>query len=304
MSLSRTKIALPFASLWSHAKLVDMTDQNHHRIDLHTHTTASDGQDTPAELANFAVQQGVSILGVTDHDTIDAIPELHQQADSVGITLVPGVELSTTVDFAEVHVLGYFVDINDPEFTGALSSLAQNRLNRITRMIEKVQALGYDIDGDAIVAQAAFGSIGRPHVARSLMDIGAVKDVSEAFDRFLKAGRPGYVPRDPFMPEDAVRLLVRNGAIPVLAHPLSTRDIEGTVKRLVPEGLKGLETYYAEYSPEQHQHIRQIADAWDLIPTGGSDYHGVGFREGRVLGSAPVPNEVAERLFAARESSS
>ena len=280
-----------------------MTEQNHHRIDLHTHTTASDGQDTPAELVNFAVQQGVSILGVTDHDTVDAITDLQEHADNAGITLVPGVELSTTVDFAEVHVLGYFVDINDPEFTGALAALAKNRLDRITRMIEKVQKLGYPIDGDAIIADAEFGSVGRPHVARALMDIGAVESVGEAFDRFLKAGRPGYVPRDPFSPEDAVQVLVRNRAVPVLAHPFSTRDIEGTVKRLVPHGLKGLETYYAEYTPEQHQHIRRIADAWDLIPTGGSDYHGVGFREGRVLGSAPVPEEVAERLFAVRENS-
>lgn len=279
-----------------------MTEHNRHRIDLHTHTTASDGQDTPAELVNFAVQQGVSILGVTDHDTIDAITELKTHAGEAGITLIPGVELSTTVDFAEVHVLGYFVDIEDPEFTGALNGLARNRVDRMALIIEKVKALGYDIDGDSILAQADFGSIGRPHVARALMDIGAVKDVNEAFDRFLKAGRPGYVPRDPFMPEDAVRLLARNRAIPVLAHPFSTRDIEGTVKRLVPEGLKGLETYYAEYSPEEHQQIRSIADAWELVPTGGSDYHGVGFRAGRVLGSAPVPDEVAERLFDAREN--
>lgn len=281
-----------------------MTDNNRHRIDLHTHTTASDGQDTPAELVNFAVQQGVSILGVTDHDTIHALPELSTLSTEAGITLIPGVELSTTVDRAEVHVLGYFVDISDPDFTGALANLAQIRLNRIIRMIEKVQSLGYDIDGDSIIAQAEFGSIGRPHVARALMHIGAVQDVNEAFDRFLKAGRPGYIPRDPFSPEDAVRLLVANNAVPVLAHPFSTNDIEGMVRRLVPEGLRGLETYYAEYSPEQHAHIRTIADKWNLIPTGGSDYHGVGFRAGRVLGSAPVPDEVAERLFAARENQS
>ena len=279
-----------------------MTENTRHRIDLHTHTTASDGQDTPAELVNFAVQQGVSVLGVTDHDTIDALAEVADFAEQAGITLVPGVELSTTVDRAEVHVLGYFVNTEDDDFTGALAELALSRLNRIVRMIEKIQSLGYDIDGDAIVAQSEFGSIGRPHVARALMEIGAVKDVSEAFDRFLKAGRPGYIPRDPFSPEDAVKLLVQNNAIPVLAHPYSTRDIEGTVKRLVPAGLKGLETYYAEYSPEQHRQIRSIADAWELLPTGGSDYHGVGFREGRVLGSAPVPDEVAERLFAAREN--
>jgi predicted metal-dependent phosphoesterase TrpH len=279
-----------------------MSDAIHPHIDLHTHTTASDGQDTPAELVNFAVQQGVSVLGVTDHDTVDALAEVQRHADNAGITLVPGVELSTTVDRAEVHVLGYFVDSNDQRLIDALAEQARKRFSRIERIIEKVQSLGYDIDGDAILAHAAFGTIGRPHVARALMAIGAATDISDAFERFLKAGRPGYVPRDPFSPEEAVRLLVKHNAIPVLAHPYSTKDIEGTLKRLVPEGLRGFETYYAEYTPEQHSELRSIADAWQLIPTGGSDYHGVRFREGRVLGSAPVPQEVAERLFAAHET--
>lgn len=278
-----------------------MTDSNLHHIDLHTHTTASDGQDTPAELMHFAAQQGLSVLAVTDHDTVDAIPELTTRATDADITFIPGVELSTTVERAEVHILGYFVDIDDDGFTQALAELAKARVDRIARMIEKVQGLGYDIDGDSILEQAAFGSIGRPHVARAMMAIGAVKDVNEAFDRFLKAGRPGYVPRDPVTPEDAVALLVRNNAIPVLAHPYSSRDIEGTLKRLAPVGLKGLETYYAEYTPQQHDHLRGIADEWGLLPTGGSDYHGIGFREGRVLGSAPVPDEVVTRLMAARE---
>lgn len=278
-----------------------MTHATRPHIDLHTHTTASDGQDTPAELVNFAVQQGISVLGVTDHDTIDALAEVQTHADAAGIALIPGVELSTTVDRAEVHVLGYFVDINDDGFTGALAQLAASRVNRIERMIEKLQNLGYDIDGDAILAQAAFGTIGRPHVARALMQIGAATDVSDAFDRFLKAGRPGYIPRDPVLPEDAVKLLSDHGAIPVLAHPYSTNDIEGILKRLVPAGLQGFETYYAEYSADQHAELRAIADRWELIPTGGSDYHGVGFREGRILGSAHVPEEVAERLYAAHE---
>lgn len=278
-----------------------MTESTQPHIDLHTHTTASDGQDTPAELVNFAVQQGITVLGVTDHDTIDALAEVRQLADVASITFIPGVELSTTVDRAEVHVLGYFVDINDDGFTGALAELAAQRFNRIVRMIEKIHGLGYNIDGDAILAQAEFGTIGRPHVGRALVEIGAAKDVNDAFERFLKNGRPGYIPRDPFLPEDAVKLLADHGAVPTLAHPYSTKDIEGTLKRLVPAGLRGFETYYAEYTPAQHAELRAIADQWGLIPTGGSDYHGVGFREGRILGSAPVPGEVAERLFDAHE---
>lgn len=271
-------------------------------IDLHSHTTASDGLDAPAELVRKASQQGLSVLGLTDHDTVDGLAAASEAATAAGITLVPGVELSTTVKGAEVHVLGYFVDRDDSDFRAALEELAQGRVRRIVRMIERLQELGYPIDGDAILAQADEGSIGRPHVARALMAIDAVDSVSEAFDRFLKPGRPGFVPRDPFEPEDAVRLLADHGAIPTLAHPYTARDIDGILKRLVPAGLKGFETYYAEYAPEQHAELRSIADAWGLIPTGGSDYHGAGFREGRDLGAAPVPDETWQRLFALHES--
>ena len=266
------------------------------RIDLHTHTNVSDGQDTPAGLVHAAARQGISVLGLTDHDTMAGLDAAAEAASGLGVTLVPGVELSTTVDRAEVHILGYFVDNRDDGLLARLDDLAQSRIRRVTQMIERLQGLGYPIDGDAILAESEVGSIGRPHVARGLMEIGAVESVNEAFERFLKAGRPGYIPREPFSPEDAVRLLVEHRAIPVLAHPFSTRDIEGILKRVVPVGLKGFETYYAEYSPEQHAELRAIADAWGLIPTGGSDFHGAGVREGRELGSAPVPPEVWERL--------
>lgn len=274
-----------------------MPESTHSTIDLHTHTTASDGQDTPAALVANASARGLSVLGVTDHDTVDGLDAVADAASAAGLTLVPGVELSTTVDRAEVHVLGYFVDREDTGLRDQLAGLARARVRRVERMIELLHSLGYPIDGDAILAQAEEGSIGRPHVARALIAIGAATDVSDAFERFLKAGRPGYIPRDPFSPEDAVRLLVEHRAIPTLAHPYSSKDIEGTLRRLVPVGLKGFETYYAEYSPEQHAELRRYADTWGLVPTGGSDYHGAGFREGRNLGAAPVPDEVAERLF-------
>lgn len=274
-----------------------MTVENTSRIDLHTHTRASDGLDTPAELVANASRQGISVLGVTDHDTVDALAEVQREADAAGIALVPGVELSTTVGRGEVHILGYFVDPRDDALRDRLRELANQRIHRVERMIERLHELGYHVDRDAIMAEAEEGSVGRPHVARALIDIGAVADVGEAFDRFLKSGRPAYIPRDPFSPEDAVRLLVAHAAVPVLAHPYSTKDIDGTLDRLVPVGLRGLETYYAEYTPEQHAALRRIADGRELLPTGGSDYHGAGFREGRELGSAPVPDEVAERLF-------
>ena len=271
-------------------------------IDLHTHTNASDGLDTPAELVASASQRGLSVLGITDHDTVDALESAGEAAKSVNITMVPGVELSTTVEGAEVHILGYFVDHTNADLRTRLRGLADARVRRVERMISRLHELGYRVDGDAILEQAEEGSIGRPHVARALMEIGVVNSVDEAFDRFLKAGRPAYIPRDPFSPEDAVGLITEHGAIPVLAHPFSTKDVEGTLARLVPAGLKGIETYYAEYSSEQHAQLRSIADAWELLPTGGSDYHGAGFREGRDLGAAPVPHEVWERLSSLRDA--
>lgn len=265
-------------------------------IDLHTHTNASDGLDTPAELVAHAAQRGLSVLGITDHDTVDALDEAANAATEAGVTLVPGVELSTSVDRAEVHVLGYFVDRHDSALRDRLNEFTRARVRRVERMIERFHELGYPIDGDEILSHADKGSIGRPHVARALMAIGAATSINDAFERFLKPGRPGFIPRDPFLPEDAVRLLVEHNAIPVLAHPFTTNDIGAILRRLVPVGLKGFETYYAEYSPEQHRVLRATADTWGLIPTGGSDYHGAGFKQARVLGSAPVPDEVFERL--------
>lgn len=264
------------------------------RIDLHAHTTASDGTLAPVQLVEEARAQGLSVLGVTDHDTLDGIPEAIAAAD--GIIVVPGVELSTTVPDGEVHVLGYFVDPTDRAFVAALRSLADSRRRRISTMIGLLRKQGFALDHDEIMRDADAGSIGRPHVARALMRLGVVESVGEAFDRFLKPGRPGWVPRDRFTPEQAVALLVSNGALPALAHPYSAKAVEDTVERLVPMGLRGLEVFYGEYTDHQRSHLQEIADRLDLIPTGGSDYHGPPQREGRSLGSVDIPAWVWDRL--------
>lgn len=265
-------------------------------IDLHAHTTASDGTLSPARLVEEASRRGLSVLGVTDHDTLDGLPEAIAAAAVHGIIVVPGVELSTTVPSGEVHILGYFVDATDQGFIAALRSLADARRRRIETMITLLQELGFDLDRDQIVRDAKDGSIGRPHVARALLRLGIVESVSDAFDRFLKPGKQGWVPRERFAPEQAVTLLASNGALPVLAHPYSTKAVEATVNRLAPVGLRGLEVFYGEYSEEQRRHLLGIADRTGLIPTGGSDYHGPPHREGRELGSADVPGWVWDRL--------
>lgn len=268
-------------------------------VDLHAHTTASDGTLSPMELVDLAAERGLRWLGVTDHDTVDAVAEARLQGEADGVTVIPGVELSTTERGAEVHVLGYGVDPDDPSLREALASLAAARVRRIEQMIDKLRDAGYEIDGDAILAQAAVGSIGRPHVARALIAIGAVVSVDEAFRRFLTPGKPGWVPRDPFTPEQAVELLVAHRAVPVLAHPFSTGNIPGVLGRLAPIGLRGMEVWYGEYDTGQRETLREIARRWELVPTGGSDYHGPNFREGRELGSAPVPETVVAELVKA-----
>jgi len=268
-------------------------------IDLHTHTIASDGATSPAELVFEASRRGISVLGVTDHDTLDGLEEAETQAKAVGLELIPGVELSTTVGFGEFHLLGYFIDRHDGTFVDRLHELTDSRLRRVRAMLQKLTDLGYAVDVDRVMVQGDRGSIGRPHVARELMRLGVVESVGEAFDRFLKSRRPAFVPREEFPPEDAIALVTGNGAIPVLAHPFSTKDPVAAVERLVPAGLRGIEVYYAEYSAAQHQILSDVADRYGLLKTGGSDYHGTDDREGRDLGSAPVPDEVAVRLRAA-----
>lgn len=271
-------------------------------IDLHAHTTASDGTLAPAALVQEASARGLSVLGVTDHDTLDGLPEATEAGTALGVLIVPGVELSTTVPLGEVHVLGYFVDPTDVAFVARLRSLANSRRRRIDAMITRLRGEGFDLNREDILRDADAGSIGRPHVARALMRLGVVGSVAEAFDRFLTPGKPGWVPRDRFSPEDAVSLLVANGALPVLAHPYSALEIEEVVDRLLPAGLAGLEVFYGEYTDAQRQYLWLIAERRSLIPTGGSDYHGPPHREGRGLGSGDVPAAVWDRLARTAEA--
>ncbi len=268
-------------------------------IDLHAHTTASDGLLPPADLVAYAKDRGISVLGVTDHDTLAGLPEAITAARALGMTLAPGVELSTTIPGPEIHILGYFVDPSDDGLLAALARLAEDRVDRIANVVRLLNDAGYPIRLDDIMAEAHGGSVGRPHVARALIDIGAATDTNDAFARFLRRGTVGWWPRSPFTAEEAVELLSRHGALPAIAHPYSTGDPEGMVRRLLPVGLRGLEVYYGAYDDVQRDGLRRIAEVHDLIPTGGSDFHGPNYREGREMGTVDVPGSVWERLYEA-----
>jgi hypothetical protein len=238
-------------------------------------------------------------LALTDHDTVEGVPDAIAEGNRLGITVIPGTELSAERNGREAHILGYFVDLQNEYFLRDLDAFAQMRTVRIEKIVEKLRALGFDIDLDRVNEIAGPGTIGRPHVARALIEKGYATDVSDAFNRFLSSGRPGYIPRKKITPQEAVGLIVRAGGVPVLAHPYSTRAVEESLEELVPLGLRGLEVYYGEYSEAQRDELRRIAERWNLIPTGGSDFHGPGVREGRDLAGPFVPIDSVERLKSA-----
>ena len=269
-------------------------------VDLHTHSRHSDGSQPPAELVQEADRRGLRVLGLTDHDTVSGLAEAEAEAARLGLELVPGVELSTggRDGAPEIHLLGYFVDRDDPDLVAALAAYAHQRLVRLERIAERLAAAGVPIDPERVVQLAGPGTVGRPHIARALIERGYVADLGEAFDRFLRAGRPGFVPRPHLDPEQGIATIRAAGGVAVLAHPFSTGDVEETVARLVAARLAGLEVDYGEYDDEARAWLRAIADNWGLVPTGGSDYHGPGFRPGRELGGPAVPLESVERLRA------
>ncbi len=265
-------------------------------VDLHTHSAFSDGVLSPAKLVQMAAAAGISALGLTDHDTTAGLGEAEAEASRLGLLLVPGVELSTGDDGDDVHLLAYYIDRHDDRLQRALQRFVGERSARLDRIVERLAGAGVTLDAARVRELGGLGTVGRPHVARAMIEAGYVSSITEAFERYLRRGQPGFVPRPKVRPEDVIAVVNGAGGIPVLAHPLSVVDITATLSRLVPAGLKGMEVYYGEYDDGARTALRQLADEWNLIPTGGSDFHGVGFKAGRDLGDPSVPFESVERM--------
>lgn len=264
------------------------------RIDLHTHTTASDGLLSAEQLVEKATQAGVQILAVCDHDSTDSVDAAVAAGDRSGVEIIPAVEINTDVDQGEVHVLGYFVDHRQVWLQEFLEKLRDGRVNRARRMVEKLNALGIRIDF-ARVRELAHGAIGRPHVARAIVDAGAAKSIDEAFTRYIGRNGPAYVERMKVTPEEAVQVILKAGGIPVLAHP-GWGLHEVLIPGLVQAGLEGLEVYYPDHTPAMQAHYLAVASEHNLLVTGGTDYHGEGFATKVPMGSQYVPPEVVRKL--------
>jgi predicted metal-dependent phosphoesterase TrpH len=265
------------------------------RVDLHAHSTASDGELSPADLVRYAHERGLAALALTDHDTVDGLDAAIDAARGTSLQIVPGVELSCDVPQTEVHILGYFIDWHAPDFEAMLVKFRDGRYGRAEKMAKKLTALGAPISFERVKQIAGDASIGRPHVAQALVEAGHVATVSEAFDRYIGRTGPAYVERFRLTPEDAVALILRAGGVPVLAHP---RDVTYYIEPLVKAGLIGLEAQYGMYDDSTRADLVRWAKRYDLIVTGGSDFHGLNqMAYLSNLGQVDVPFQVVEQLY-------
>jgi predicted metal-dependent phosphoesterase TrpH len=266
-------------------------------VDLHSHTTASDGSLTPPELVREAARRGLRVLAITDHDSTDGLaPALNEATRHRPLLIVPGIEINCDVEGAEIHILGYCLDYETPWFQEFCRAQRQERRARVLRMTSRLGDLGLPIDPEEVFALVREGSAGRPHVAQVMVKRGYVKSVRAAFDQYLAAGKPAHVPREKLVPEDAVRLIRKAAGVPVLAHPgLSGRD--ELIPGLIQAGLMGIECYYREHSAVKTVNYLEICRAHGLVATGGSDFHGPAVRAA-TLGVPAVPMACWEALRA------
>jgi predicted metal-dependent phosphoesterase TrpH len=267
-------------------------------VDLHTHSNASDGKLTPEAIVRMAAESGLKYLALTDHDSVAGIPAgIKTAREFPALTFIPGVEISTEVQDGEVHILGYFIDFADNTFGKALDRFRESRQGRAKGMVAKLAKLGINIDWARVQGLAGDGVIGRPHVARAMLEKGYIASFEEAFDKYLGHGGPAYVERDKMTPAEAVELILNARGLPVLAHPFTVKEPEKLVKELKPIGLVGLEAYYKDASQDDVKAMTRAAERNGLITTGGSDYHGSGENNEVKLGGVDVPLKAAEKLI-------
>ncbi len=259
------------------------------RVDLHTHTTRSDGNAAPQELVRLALEAGLDVLAVTDHDAVEAIPECAAAAKGTALRILPGIEMSALFEGRDVHVLGYGLDTESPELLARLGALHENRRERVRRICAKLQALGAAVEASEVLSEAGGKSVGRRHVARALLKRGLVRTIDEAFRRFLAEGSPANVPAQELTPRDASDLILRHGGIPVLAHP-GFLDDNALVERILDAApFRGIEVFHHYNSATKHLSYLEMALRRNLLVTGGSDFHADEHAHNAPLGASVCP---------------
>jgi len=266
------------------------------RIDLHLHSTASDGRLTPTEVVKLAASRGLRLIALTDHDTTNGCNEAKAQGARENLRVITGVELNTDSDLGEVHLLGYLKDIHHPKLQNALDSLRIKREERARQIVEKLNSIGVAVTYDQVKAQSKEGAVGRPHVAYALVANGSVGSKDAAFDLYLGNGKPAYVQRYAFHPKEAIELIRECGGVASLAHSFRSGSIKH-VERLVGWGLNAIEVYYFDHDADRIDRLKTLSKQFNLLHSGGSDFHYVNSDGFRSIGSVWVPEEAGERLW-------
>jgi predicted metal-dependent phosphoesterase TrpH len=270
------------------------------RIDLHTHTTASDGLLAPAALLQKAIECGLSTIGITDHDTAQGVREALAGGVPDGLEIVAGIEISSYVGERDLHVLGYFLDPEAPSLLAYEAERAEARIARLDRMIAQLNAAGFEIALSEVKALCE-GAPGRPHVARVLISKGYAKSMSEVFARILGRGGPGYVPYKKPEAREAAALIEAAGGIPVIAHAALDK-LDPVLDELVDKGMRGIEVWHPDHDAEARERYADYARRRGLLTSGGSDFHGEGRKDGGALGGTPCPPESFAALKRARRA--
>lgn len=272
------------------------------KIDLHIHSTASDGRFSPAEIVRQSAERGLTIIALCDHDTVDGIvPALEAAKAFPQLKVIPSVEISTDVPSGEGHLLGYFIDYTNHELQTTLEGLRNSRRERAQGMVAKLKNLDVHIDWQRVQEIAGSGAIGRPHIAQAMLEKGYITSLREAFIKYISRGGPAYVERDKITLIEAIQLVLRANGLPVLAHPLTIDNPETMVIELKAAGLVGIEAYYDSYTDSEINRLVRLANKYNLITTGGSDYHGLDASNETMIGAVEVPLESVEQLTALAE---
>lgn len=266
--------------------------------DLHLHTIFSDGTYTPQQLISESKKEGLSAICVADHDTVEGVAPSVEIAKKEDIEIIPGIELTAEDDGSEIHILGYLIDYKRKDFLEKLETLKKDRVERIYKIVEKLNALGIALKAQDIFEIAKGGSVGRLHVARAMVKVGFVGSIFEAFQKYIGDKCPAYVLGFRFTPQEAIKLIKNVGGIPVLAHPYSLNN-DDLIPKFVDFGIMGLEVYYPEHSQGLINFYLRLAEKYNLLVTGGSDCHGSAKPEARI-GSVKIPYELVEKLKEAK----
>lgn len=268
-------------------------------IDLHSHTSASDGQFDPGEHVALAARAGVHVLSVTDHDTVEGLGQAMEAGARLGVRVIPGIEVSIMHNRRELHVLGHFIDLKEPNLAAHALALADERQGRMGEMLRRLSTVGITVSIESVQAIANDAPMARPHLARALVELGVCSSLKESFDRFLGDGKVAHVARREVTGAEAMALIHRAGGTATLAHPGSSRVHRLELEELRNVGLDGLEVEHADHPPSQRETLRDWARALDLATTAGSDFHGPAVTPNRTFGSVSM-SEAELALLEAR----